>query len=103
MIGLALEGSLHEANETLIEGNLLLFDTIPTGMVQSLGQALGLMPAKGTVVLSKSPGSVVLRDNMIVGAREIGQRRDRGGQSDLSKADGRPAYRPTRRCPKAAQ
>ncbi len=73
MIGLALEGSLHEVNETLIEGNLLLFDTLPTGMVQSLGQALGLMPARGTVILSKSPGPVVLRDNMIVGAREIGE------------------------------
>jgi hypothetical protein len=73
MIGLALEGALHAVNETLIEGNLLLFDTVPTGMVQSLGQALGLMPARGTVVLSKSPGQVVLRNNMIVGAGEIGQ------------------------------
>ena len=73
MIGLALEGALHAVNETLIEGNLLLFDTVPTGMVQSLGQVLGLMPARGTVVLSKSPGRVVLRNNMIVGAGEIGQ------------------------------
>ena len=56
MIGLALEGALHAVNETLIEGNLLLFDTVPTGMVQSLGRALGLMPARGTVVLSKSRG-----------------------------------------------
>ena len=56
MIGLALEGALHAVNETLIEGNLLLFDTVPTGMMQSLAQALGLMPARGTVVLSKSPG-----------------------------------------------
>jgi Periplasmic copper-binding protein (NosD) len=73
MIGLALEGALHTVNEILIEGNLLLFDTVPTGMVQSLGQALGLMPARGTVVLSKSPGRVVLRNNMIVGAGEIGE------------------------------
>ena len=73
MIGLALEGALHAVNETLIEGNLLLFDTVPTGMMQSLAQALGLMPARGTVVLSKSPGRVVLRNNMIVGAGEIGQ------------------------------
>ena len=73
MIGLALEGGLHEANETLIEGNLLLFDTLPTGMMQSLGQALGLMPPKGTVIRSESPGPVLLRDNTIVGAREVGQ------------------------------
>jgi hypothetical protein len=72
MIGLALEGPLHDANQTLIEGNLLLFDTLPTGIVQSLGQALGLMPARGTVIHSKSPGPVVLRDNVIVGAREVG-------------------------------
>jgi hypothetical protein len=73
MIGLALEGPLHQANETLIEGNLLLFDTVPTGIVQSLGRALGLMPARGTVIHSESPGPVVLRNNVIVGAREIGQ------------------------------
>ena len=72
MIGLALEGPLHQANDTLIEGNLLLFDTLPTGIVQSLGQALGLMPARGTVIHSESPGPVVLRNNVIVGAREIG-------------------------------
>jgi Periplasmic copper-binding protein (NosD) len=72
MIGLALEGPLHHANQTLIEGNLLLFDTLPSGIVQSLGQALGLMPARGTVIHSKSPGPVVLRDNVIVGAREVG-------------------------------
>jgi hypothetical protein len=29
MIGLALEGASHAVNETLIEGNLLLFDTVP--------------------------------------------------------------------------
>lgn len=72
MIGLALEGGVHEVNETLIEGNLLLFDTLPTGMVQSLGQALGLIPAKGTAILSTSPGPVVFRHNTIVGARAIG-------------------------------
>ena len=29
MIGLALEGSLHEVSDTLIEDNLILFDTLP--------------------------------------------------------------------------
>ena len=72
MIGLALEGRLHEVSETLIEGNLLIFDTLPTGTLQSVWRALGLMPPKGVAVLSKSPGRVVLRNNIIVGAREIG-------------------------------
>ena len=72
MIGLALEGPLHDANQALIEGNLMLFDTLPTGIVPSLGQALGLMPARGTLIHSESPGPVVVRDNTIVGAREIG-------------------------------
>jgi hypothetical protein len=72
MIGLALEGPLHEVNEALIEDNLVIFDTLPVGLVQSLGQALGLMPPKGTVLRNESPGEVILRNNIIVGAREIG-------------------------------
>jgi hypothetical protein len=72
MIGLALEGDLHEVNETLIESNLVIFDTLPVGLVQSLAQALGLMPPKGTVLLSESPGRVILRNNTIVGSRDIG-------------------------------
>jgi Right handed beta helix region len=72
LIGLALEGPLHEVNETLIEDNLVVFDPLPVGLVQRLGQALGLMPPKGTVVHSESPGQVILRNNTIVGAREIG-------------------------------
>jgi hypothetical protein len=72
MIGLALEGKLHDVNETLIEDNLVIFDTLPVGLVSRLGQALRLMPPKGTVIASDSPGQVILRNNTIVGAREIG-------------------------------
>jgi hypothetical protein len=72
MIGLALEGHLHDVNETLIADNLVIFDTLPVGLVSSLGQALGLMPPKGTVIASDSPGQVILRNNTIVGAREVG-------------------------------
>jgi hypothetical protein len=72
LIGLALERDLHEVNETLIEDNLMVFDTLPVGLVQSLGQAMGLMPPKGMAILSESPGQVILRNNTIVGAREIG-------------------------------
>ena len=72
MIGLALEGDFHQVNQTLIEGNLVIFDTLPVGLVQRIAQALGLMPPKGTVLVSESPGRVILRNNTIIGAREIG-------------------------------
>jgi hypothetical protein len=72
MIGLALELPLHPVNETLIEDNLFVFDTHPAGLVQSVGQALGLVPPAGTVILSQSPGQVVVRNNTFVSAREIG-------------------------------
>lgn len=94
LIGLALEGPLHEANEALIEDNLMVFDTLPTGLVQSLGQAIGLMPPKGTVILSESPGRVVLRNNTIVGARDIGSGVDeQGNRTYQTRSDaGLPPY-----------
>jgi Right handed beta helix region len=72
LIGLALEGRLHEVNQALIEDNLMLFDTLPDGLLQSVGRAIGLLQPKGTVILSQSPGQVILNNNTIVGAREIG-------------------------------
>jgi hypothetical protein len=72
MIGLALEGTLHDVNDTLIENNLIVFDTVPDGLIQDLARTVGLLPSKGTVILSGSPGQVILRDNTIVGARETG-------------------------------
>jgi len=82
MIGLALEGQLHETNATLIENNLIVFDTRPEGLIQDLARTVGLLPARGVVIASQSPGAVVLQDNTIVGAREIG-----GG--DLNDRDNR--------------
>jgi hypothetical protein len=72
MIGLALEGQLHDVNETLVENNLFVFDTVPQGLIPDLARAVGLLPAKGSVIHSKSPGQVILQDNTIVGAHEIG-------------------------------
>ena len=72
MIGLALEGRLHETNETLIENNLIVFDTRPEGLIHDLARTVGLLPARGIVIASESPGAVILQDNTIVGAREIG-------------------------------
>jgi hypothetical protein len=94
MIGLALEGSLHEVNETLIEGNLLLFDTVPPGLLQDWGQAVGLLSPKGAVLNSKSPGSVILQGNTIVGALEIGgEVLERGNRSFRSREEaGLPPY-----------
>jgi hypothetical protein len=77
MIGLALEGQLHGTNATLIENNLIVFDTRPEGLIQDLARMVGLLPARGIVIASESPGAVVLQDNTIVGAHEIG-----GGDPD---------------------
>jgi hypothetical protein len=72
MIGLALEGRPNERNETVIEDNLIIFDTVPEGWIQDLARTVGLLPAKGVVVAGESPGEVVLRDNVIVGASTLG-------------------------------
>ena len=72
MIGLALESGLHDVNETLIEDNLIVFDTLPQGLLQDLARAVGLLPPKGVVIASESPGGVVLRNNIIVAAQAIG-------------------------------
>jgi hypothetical protein len=95
MIGLALEGNLHERNETLIENNLLVFDTRPEGLVHDLALDVGLLPAKGTVILSSSPGEVILLGNTIVGARAIGSDDviDRDNRIyETRRAAGLPAY-----------
>jgi hypothetical protein len=41
-------------------------------LIQDLARTVGLLPSKGTVILSRSPAQVILRDNTIVGAHEIG-------------------------------
>jgi len=90
MIGLALEGSLHEVNNTLIEDNLIVFDTLPHGLIQDLARAVGLLPPRGILIVSGSPGSVLLRNNVIVGARKIGEEvidRDNRFYSDRREAD----------------
>ena len=92
MIGLALEGPLHQANETLIEGNLLLFDTLPTGIVQSLGRALGLMPARGHGNPQRIPGASGPAQQRDRGRTRDRPGRHRGRQSQLPKqTGGRPA------------
>jgi len=95
MIGLALEGGLHDVNEALIENNLFVFDTLPEGLLQDLAQAVGLLPAKGTVIRSRSPGRVILQSNTIVGARDVaaGEVIERGNRMHRSRSDaGLPPY-----------
>ena len=95
LIGLALEANLHELNETLIEDNLLVFDTRPEGLLHDVARAVGLLPAKGTVILSKSPGEVILQGNTIVGASAIGSDNviDRDNRIYRSRRDaGLPPY-----------
>jgi hypothetical protein len=95
MIGLALEGEPHAVNEAVIEGNLVVFDTLPEGLLQDLAQAMGLLPAKGIVIHSQSPAPVIVQDNTIVGAREIadGDMIERGNRRYRSRSDaGLPPY-----------
>jgi hypothetical protein len=72
MIGIALEGERNDVNQTLVEDNLFVFDTVPEGWLQDLARGMGLLPARGVVIASKSLGDVILRNNTIVGAREFG-------------------------------
>lgn len=72
MIGLALEGKPHEVNSTLIEDNIFIFDLDPSQWMNVLKDLAGIKPVKGMVVFTKSPADVVLRNNVIVGAKKIG-------------------------------
>jgi Right handed beta helix region len=95
MIGLALEGAPHAVNEAMIERNLFVFDTLPEGLLQDLARAVGLLPAKGIVIRSRSPGPVILQNNTIVGAREVAQGDviERGNRRYQSRSDaGLPPY-----------
>ena len=72
MIGLALEGKPHETNSTVIEDNIFIFDLDSSQWLDALKDFAGISPIKGMVVLSRSPAEVLLRNNLIVGAKEIG-------------------------------
>jgi hypothetical protein len=89
MIGLALEGGLHDVNRALIEDNLFVFDLLPQGLFSQLAQAVGLLPPKGIAIHSRSPGQVVLQNNTIVAARAIanGEVIEHGNRSHRSRSD----------------
>lgn len=72
MIGLSLEGDPHPSNTAIIERNLILFDMNVSGVAGALDEYVDVVPDRGTVILSQPPAMVTLRDNVIVGAREIG-------------------------------
>lgn len=79
----------------MIERNLFVFDTLPEGLLQDLARAVGLLPAKGIVIRSRSPGPVILQNNTIVGAREVAQGDviERGNRRHRSRSDaGLPPY-----------
>ncbi len=94
MIGLALEEPLHPTNRTLIEENLIIFDPPPSQLAELLSSVVDVMPIRGTVVLSRSPGEVVLRNNVIIGAKELGvpAPEDANVSFRTRKAAGLPAY-----------
>jgi nitrous oxidase accessory protein NosD len=72
MIGLALEEPLHPNNRTTIEKNLIIFDPPQSQLAELLNSVVDVVPNRGAVLFSQSPDEVVLRNNVIVGAKEIG-------------------------------
>lgn len=94
MIGLALEEPLHPTNRVLIEENLIIFDPPPSQLAELLSSIADVTPIRGTVVLSRSPGEVVLRNNMVIGANELGvpAPEDANVSFRTRKAAGLPAY-----------
>jgi len=72
MIGLALEGEIHPTNSASIEANLFVFDFESPWIDRMVDKITRSPRLKGRVILSRSSGAVVLTDNIIVGAKEIG-------------------------------
>jgi hypothetical protein len=94
MIGLSLEGDPHPSNTAIIEENLIVFDTQAPGLTQALDDIIDVVPAKGQVILSQPPATVILRDNVIVGALEVGVETAEGANRMFKsrRAAGLPAY-----------
>jgi len=94
MIGLSLEGDPHPSNTAIIEGNLIVFDAQAPGLAQAVDDIIDVVPAKGQVILSQPPATVILRENVIVGAREIGVDTAEGANRMFKsrRAAGLPAY-----------
>ena len=65
------------------------------GLVAELLSSIAdVTPKRGTVVLSRSPGEVVLRNNMVIGAKELGvpAPEDANVSFRTREAAGLPAY-----------
>jgi hypothetical protein len=94
MIGLALEGEPHGSTDALIEHNLFIFDEVDDSWRDWLKRVLRRVNYNGRVIETKATGSVVLRDNVVVGARWIGDGVvDEGTRRyDTRRAAGLPPY-----------
>jgi hypothetical protein len=71
MIGLGLEGKLHNVNLATITENVIIFDQGRLEWIDLVNEYLPIAPPRGTVVASKIAGRVTIKDNVIVAAREI--------------------------------
>jgi hypothetical protein len=71
MIGLGLEGKLHNVNLATITENVIIFDQGRSEWIDLVNEYLPIAPPRGTVVASKIAGRVTIKDNVIVAAREI--------------------------------
>jgi hypothetical protein len=71
MIGLGLEGKLHGANRAVVTENLIIFDQNRPEWIDRVNEYLPIAPPRGTVVANKIGDGVIVKDNVIVAAREI--------------------------------
>ena len=71
MIGLGLEGNLHSVNRAAITENIIIFDQNRPEWIDRVNEYLPIAPPRGTVVSSKIGGAVIVKDNVIISAREI--------------------------------
>jgi hypothetical protein len=94
MIGLALESPIYPASRTVIEGNLIVFDTMESQLSELLSSIVDLSAKRGRVVLSNPSIEVILRQNTIVGAKELGSDvpEDANTAFPTRKAAGLPPY-----------
>ncbi|MCI0430955.1 MAG: hypothetical protein L0210_10490 [Rhodospirillales bacterium] len=72
MIGIALEGNMHQKNAILIEDNLIIFDPQVTPLSKLLSAAESLTPKRGLVIRMGAPVEVILNHNVVIGAKSLG-------------------------------
>ena len=81
MIEFGLEGNLHSVNRAVVTENVIIFDQDQPEWIYRVNEYLPIAPPRGVVVSSKIGVEVIVKDNVIVAAREILA----GGEADTTK------------------